>query len=353
MGQDGGVSLPMDHYKASHETLFNGSCHLMALGRYEEALALVNMAIERVTREATEENNDETRGSRERPEAVHGPHLRKEIRPYYVHRAFLYVRMGRLQVARDDLAKVIDGTPPSADAPGQDLTEDIARLHWRHLEGKSTNASVFDNISAFLKSTTGRKLGPLQMPIAKLYLALGFHMRARGEENLLVRNKFYTSAARILRKLTRLPLTRALATALLFETLNHMNLQGEIRQRAKRCSLMAYCLALHRHCRRECPRLTTLQQRRQNYAAELSGLLPPGFVGVLGSLDLSRKDRRIVWRHLPGQEMQDEALEIKIVSKWGNLSELMALRKEASDMGICHPAKLDVAIDFLNTLYKS
>lgn len=347
-------SLPKDHANTSHETLFNGSCYLMALGRYEEALGLADMAIERIIQESTERDDGETgRSMGGEHGTVHDNLVRKEVRPYYMHRAALHVRVGKPQAAADDLVRAINDISSPDTAPSQDLIEEIARFHRKHLKDRPTNVSFFDNISAFLKSTAGSKLGPLQMPIAKLYLALGFHMRAREEDNVLARDKLYTSAARILRKLIRLPLTRALATALFFETLYRMNLHGEIRQRAKKCPLMAYCLALHRHGRRECPRLTTIQQRQQNYSLELIGLLPPGLVGALGSLDVSRKKHQVLWRHLPGQEMQSEALEIRVADKWGNLDELIALRGEANDMGISHPAKLDVAIDFLSTLYKS
>lgn len=222
----------LDLANISHETQFNASCYYAALGQHEEALGLIQTAIEWTRNELQDIGADEKE-------------IKHELRSYILHRARLLAKLNKLAEAQADLAETV------SDDNALELAK-INALIW------SNSIAIDDDISQLLQKN---KLSFTQKPYALLTIAQQLWLKDAKNNAIKVAN--------ILRKLVKINMTKPIATAFLLVVLLEMNRVNEIKRRSKSCNMMKS--AWRAHCYLESKSIDMRQ-------------CPPGLLGALYSM---------------------------------------------------------------------
>lgn len=219
----------------SHEAQFNYACYLASLGNYEGAVDMMETSIEWAKEALLGEGFIE--------EAIE-----RELRPYYLQKAFCLYKSNRIDEAKAILLSL----------SSEDDYLSLLTLFNKNVLYDNT-AITRDIVIRLLEDT---KLNTLQ----RQYALLNFAVISLKEGRM-------KAAARILRKLVEFTPIRGISTALLFHVLTLMNSTVEIKERSRKCSTMKAAVDLDK----------VIRGRGGNYDYDDDAYKVPAIAGVIYS----------------------------------------------------------------------
>jgi tetratricopeptide (TPR) repeat protein len=188
---------------ASSETQFNYACHLAGHGDYEQALDVIDTAIQWAKEVSMDDSAD------------------NELRQFYLQKAFILSKTNHLDKAKTLLKSI---------SPAKDAMSLLAQFNC-HVGTENETVSR-EAVGGLLQDG---KLNPLQRQYALLNLAV-----------VSIKENRLRAAARILRKLVKVESLKGIATSLLLRVLQTMGSVTEIKKRSEECEMMKIAVDLDR-----------------------------------------------------------------------------------------------------------